>query len=182
MPAILRSSTNGKAAALRTSTARSGFAGDAIPGPLRHGLLRCFSSAVFPSELFERSSKRSAPFARSCPVLLSVFASSLAAASRKSLPACSPASDDLLFSSIVASLAKTTLVPEMLRHTPVSRSDPIGSLRACSLGRMVQLEIPRHPLHAMTRSRVGASVATAHTRSTRTLHEAARSNWITIPG
>ncbi|MGX9428862.1 MULTISPECIES: hypothetical protein [Bradyrhizobium] len=50
--------------------------------------------ALFPSELLERSSKRSAPLARSCPILLSFFASSLAVASRKPLAARSPAVDD----------------------------------------------------------------------------------------
>jgi hypothetical protein len=54
----------------------------------------CFSCALFPSELLERSSKRSAPLAKSCPVLLSFFASSLAVASRKPSAARSPAFDD----------------------------------------------------------------------------------------
>src|SRR4051812_31182405 len=54
----------------------------------------CFSSALLSSELLERSSKRSAPLARSCPVLLSVFASSLEVASRKPSAACFPAFDD----------------------------------------------------------------------------------------
>ena len=54
----------------------------------------CFSCALLPSELLERSSKRSAPLARSCPVLLSVFASSLAVASRRPSAARSPAFDD----------------------------------------------------------------------------------------
>src|SRR3954447_4100076 len=54
----------------------------------------CFSCALFPSELLERSSKRSGPLARSCPVLLSFFVSSLAVASRKPSAARSPAFDD----------------------------------------------------------------------------------------
>src|SRR6185369_14044089 len=60
----------------------------------------CFSFALLPSELLERSSKRSAPLARSCPILLSVFASSLAVASRKPSAARSPAFGDFRSSSI----------------------------------------------------------------------------------
>ena len=60
----------------------------------------CFSFALLPSELLERSSKRSAPLARSCPVLLSFFASSLAVASRKPSAARSPAFDDFRSSSM----------------------------------------------------------------------------------
>src|SRR4029079_14922022 len=54
----------------------------------------CFSTALFPSELLERSLNRSAPLARSCPILLSFFASSLAAASRRPSAARSPFFDD----------------------------------------------------------------------------------------
>jgi len=68
----------------------------------------CFSFALLPSELLERSSKRSAPLARSCPVLLSFFASSLAVASRKPSAARSPAFDDFRSSSIAGSFLKKT--------------------------------------------------------------------------
>jgi hypothetical protein len=72
----------------------------------------CFSSALFPSELLERSSKRSAPLARSCPILLSFFASSLAVASRKPSAARLPAFDDFRSSSICGSFLIKTLLQE----------------------------------------------------------------------
>src|SRR4029079_1647311 len=72
----------------------------------------CFSSALFPSELLERSSKRSAPLARSCPILLSFFASSLAVASRKPSAARFPAFDDFRSSSIGGSFLIKTLLQE----------------------------------------------------------------------
>src|SRR3954466_5167923 len=80
----------------------------------------CFSCALFPSELLERSSKRSAPLARSCPVLLSFFASSLAVASRKPSAARSPAFDDFRSSSICCSFRVKTLIQEYFLVHPSS--------------------------------------------------------------
>lgn len=90
----------------------------------------CFSSALFPSELFERSSKRSAPLARSCPILLSFFASSLDAASRKPSAACCPALDDFRSSSIWWLLPDKTPPGNSLVDPRIGRttfqSDPHG--------------------------------------------------------
>src|SRR3954469_4800456 len=79
--------------ALRHKAGSRGLHGNAAPD-LLYSYPFCFSCALLPSELLERSSKRSAPLARSCPVLLSFFASSLAVASRKPSAARSPAFDD----------------------------------------------------------------------------------------
>jgi len=93
----------------------------------------CFSCALLPSELLERSSKRSAPLARSCPILLSFFASSLAVASRKPSAACFPAFDDFRSSSICGSFLINSpgILPSLSTQLHPTNF-PIRSLGHCS--------------------------------------------------
>jgi len=73
----------------------------------------CFSSPLFPSELLERSSKRSAPLGRSCPVLLSVFAAgAVAMPCTLSLGACSL----LLRKAASARISRTAFKQPQLIH------------------------------------------------------------------
>jgi hypothetical protein len=92
--------------------ARSVFLGGRSPGivPIFNAAPQpfCLLAALLPSELLESSSKRSAPLARSWPIFFSVFISSLAAASRSRLAACSPFLVGLRSVRIPCSIARKT--------------------------------------------------------------------------